>query len=227
MKELISYGVTQTFINRRFKSDTMTPVPYKHIQSITLDDGSTFQVQCKDDLSHFLSIREDYRFDDIRTDDIVIDIGANIGGFTIPAAKKSPWVCAIEPLFYQELQSNLTRNGVNAMVVRAALGKFEGEMELEYLRKKQWATVLPFSRIKEYAGGCDFLKCDCEGAEHVLTRHDLQGIRRIEMELHGDPISETRFLDMISRDFNYQYTCIYSSVFTGSLGFVHATRKGS
>lgn len=227
LKELWTYGPTQEFINRRYKREGVLPIAYKHIKSLTLMDGTTFPIKTKEDFSHCLCIRHDYQFDDIRKDDIVIDLGANIGGFSIPAAQKSDHVYAVEPLFYKELGENIDLNCVpHVRVMATALGKKGENQWIEYMGKKQVVPCITFPEIKEFAGGCDFLKCDCEGAEHLLTLDDLQGIRRIELELHGNPASEKRFLDMLSQEFDYVYDCVYSGILTGSLGIVHATRKG-
>src|SRR5512136_256777 len=52
----------------------------------------------------------EYRFDDLRPHDLVIDIGANVGAFCIRASRYSPHVVAIEPLTTSLLQENIRLN---------------------------------------------------------------------------------------------------------------------
>lgn len=59
-----------------------------------------------------------YRIEELRPEDIVLDLGANIGSFTLPAAKVAKKVIAVEPLFYRDLVDNLKLNklvNVNAL----------------------------------------------------------------------------------------------------------------
>ena len=64
----------------------------------------------------------EYWMEDIRADDRVLDIGANIGAFCIRAAKMSRHVAAVEPVTADLLEANIAMNGVNVRVFRAALG---------------------------------------------------------------------------------------------------------
>jgi hypothetical protein len=77
------------------------------------------------------------------------------------------------------------------------------------------------------AGGCDFLKCDCEGAEWLIRPRDLDRIKRIEMELHIPPISglpDPALLDYIGDHYTFSIdrSPVYSTL--GVMGILHATR---
>ncbi len=168
----------------------------------------------------------EYRFSDIRKDDIVVDIGANVGAFCIRAAYYSDYVYAIEPVTYEILQKNIILNGVSVTVLDCALGS--GNVEAV-----GWDSVnlnmrtVTLKTIIGMAGGCDFLKCDCEGAEWLIDPHDLGKIRRIEMELHLPPIGglpNPRFLDYISRNYDFQVDYMPSQAPLGLLGYLHASR---
>jgi hypothetical protein len=170
----------------------------------------------------------EYRFSDIRKDDIVVDIGANVGAFCIRAAYYSDYVYAIEPVTYEILQKNIILNGVSVTVLDCALGS--GNVEAV-----GWDSVnlnvrtVSLKTVIGMVGGCDFLKCDCEGAEWLIDPRDLGKIRRIEMELHLPPIGgppNPSFLDYISRNYNYQVDYMPSQAPLGLLGYLHAT-KGS
>ncbi len=169
----------------------------------------------------------EYRFSDIRKDDIVVDIGANVGAFCIRASYYSDFVFAVEPLTHEILQKNIKLNGVSITVMDCALGSgnVEGIIWDGVSRNMQTVSL---KSIIGMTGGCDFLKCDCEGAEWLIDPHDLGPIRRIEMELHLPPISgppNPRFLDYISHNYNFQVDYMPSQAPLGLLGYLHATRE--
>ncbi|HNB04239.1 MAG TPA: FkbM family methyltransferase, partial [Methanoregulaceae archaeon] len=74
-------------------------------------------------------------------------------------------------------------------------------------------------------GGCDFLKCDCEGAEWKIRPVDLEGIRRIEMELHQPPIGgpiNTELLQYISEKYAFSLDRVPVHGPLGLFGILHA-----
>jgi hypothetical protein len=77
-------------------------------------------------------------------------------------------------------------------------------------------------------GGCDFLKCDCEGAEWLINPCELQNVRRIEMEIHLPPISgppDPALLDYISRFYDFEIDRKPCHDILGVMGILHAQRK--
>ena len=78
--------------------------------TIRTRDGITF-LNAPTGYRQIYEVRE-YRFSDIGKDDIVVDIGANVGAFCIRAAYYSDNVYAIEPVTYETLQKNIILNGV-------------------------------------------------------------------------------------------------------------------
>jgi len=179
----------QGTINRMYQpSERGVIISPANFDFITTKTGERFHVTR--DISTVEEVIEDYQFDDIREDDIVIDIGACIGGFTIPAAKMAKRVVAVEPVMADELISNLRLNDMEGKVsvIFSPLGN-GSTVTASWSGKMKSKKSLRFVTIKLFAGGCDFLKCDCEGAEWCLTHDDLKDIRRIEMELHewGNP----------------------------------------
>ena len=169
----------------------------------------------------------EYWFDDICPTDRVIDIGANVGAFCIRASRCSQKIVAVEPITASLLRENIRLNGVSVRVIEGALGN--GKQ-----KKVRWdgceivTPTYPLRKIIEMAGGCDFLKCDCEGAEWEIVPEDLKGVRRIEMELHLPPISrppDPALLDYISRlyDFEIEQKPVHTTL--GVMGVLHADRK--
>ncbi len=170
----------------------------------------------------------EYRFDDIRPDDRVIDIGANVGAFCIRASRFSPHIVGVEPVTASLLRENIRLNGVPVRVIEGALGNgVSGHVSWDDCGVI--SPTYPLSRIIEMAGGCDFLKCDCEGAEWCILPEDLAGIRRIEMELHIPPISgppNPGLLDYIGMNYTFEIERKPVHATLGVMGVLHAERKG-
>ena len=59
----------------------------EHIDYVVMRDGTKYHMSRL--INVVIQAQQDYIFDDIRKDDIVIDIGASVGGFCIPASKKA------------------------------------------------------------------------------------------------------------------------------------------
>ena len=118
-----------------------------------------------------------YTSDDLHPHDRVIDPGTNAGALCIRASRYAPCVVAVEPLTVSLLRENIRLNGVPVRIIGRAPG--DGQV-----RKVTWddheitSPAFPFGRLIEMAGGCDFLKCDCEGAERQINPTDLAGVRR-------------------------------------------------
>jgi hypothetical protein len=128
-------------------------------------------------------------------DDIVFDIGAFIGGFTIPAAKRASVVYSFEPLYFSELKNNVAANNLtNVKLYEIALGE-RGMHEAEYFKKKVVLTA-PFGVMRSMtAASPTFLKCNCEGAEWGLTKEDFAGINTVEIQFHySDNIDDNPLL---------------------------------
>ena len=169
----------------------------------------------------------EYRFGDICPDDRVLDIGANVGAFCIRASRHSPHVVAVEPVTASLLRENIRKNNVPVRVIEAALG--EGNPAVVSWDDCQvLVPTYPLREIIGLAGGCDFLKCDCEGAEWTIVPEDLNGIRCIEMELHIPPTSGPPgmpLLEYISRYYHFEIERKPVHAALGVIGVLHARRK--
>ncbi len=169
----------------------------------------------------------EYLFDDIRPDDFVLDIGANIGAFCLRAARFSPHVTAVEPVTVDLLEENVRLNHAEVRIIRGALGT-GNPAEISWDGCHLLAPTYTLGKLISTAGGCDFLKCDCEGAEWLIQPRDLDGIRRIEMELHIPPISASPnpvLLEYIGDRYTFfiDRSPVYSTL--GVMGILHATLK--
>jgi hypothetical protein len=169
----------------------------------------------------------EYRFDDLCPTDRVIDIGANVGAFCIRASRYSNHVVAVEPLTATILRENIRLNDVVVQVIEGALGDGKPKT-IWWDDTKVFTRTYPLHNIIEMAGGCDFLKCDCEGAEWSIKPEDLEGVFRIEMELHLPPISgfpSAALLDYISRHYHFEIERKPVHAALGVMGILHAKRK--
>ncbi|MFZ1937202.1 MAG: FkbM family methyltransferase [Thermoguttaceae bacterium] len=144
--------------------------------------------------------------------DRVIDIGANIGAFTIRAARAvgpAGQVIAVEPAreTFRQLQRNVELNHLtNAIAKHTAVGEAPGTATLHVAHNSVFTslyrgvagqaasieevTVVTLDQLLDENGWnrCDFLKLDCEGAEHAIVRGmsaaTAAKIDQIGMELH-------------------------------------------
>jgi len=169
----------------------------------------------------------EYRYDDIRPTDFVVDIGANVGAFCIQAARYSGHVTAVEPVATDILQENIQLNGACVKVIGGALGD-GNPAEISWDGCRARVPTYTLRQIIGMAGGCDFLKCDCEGGEWQIRPEDLAGIRRIEMELHLPPIGgrpNQALLDSIGRNYDFEIERIPGHEVMGVMGILHAIHR--
>jgi len=194
----------------------------EHIDYIVMRDGTKYYMSRL--INVVIQAQQDYIFDDIRKDDIVIDIGASVGGFCIPASKKANHVYAIEPMTPDMLMKNILLNKKgNIDVLELALG--DGKTTtIEWLGKSRIVKTKTLTEIKNMCGGCDFLKIDCEGCEWNIKPEELKGIRRIEMEVHKVGFPFSMMEERLSKaDFSYEV----ENQPEGNIGLwlIHARRK--
>jgi len=67
----------------------------------------------------------------LRPGDLFVDVGANVGSYTVWACQGDAEVIAVEPhpLFREKLEANLRLNGYRATVVADAIGSAEGTID--------------------------------------------------------------------------------------------------
>jgi hypothetical protein len=208
----------------REKQELLPEAARYHSFSVTAD-GVKF-LSAPTQFRQITDIRE-YQFGDIRPDDTVIDIGANVGAFCIRAARSTRHVVAVEPVTADILRENIRANEVPVQIIEGALGNGR-PVEICWDGRRALVPTFPLRRIIGMAGGCDFLKCDCEGAEWHIDPVDLAGIRRIEIELHQPPIGgppDPALLDYISRHYDFEITRVPCLGPLGCMGVLHAERR--
>ncbi|NOR84556.1 FkbM family methyltransferase [archaeon] len=129
----------------------------------------------------------EYDYSDIREADIVLDIGACVGGFSLEVNSKVTHVYAVEPMFCDLLYANIKLNKAsNVTVFECALGESNTTQHISFVDKTSDVAGKSLSEIILMCGGhVDVLKTDCEGGEWHIKPHELEGIRRIEAEIHS------------------------------------------
>ena len=157
-------------------------------------DVSTIAVVC---------LKKDYG--NVHHNDVVIDIGANIGTFSIMAAKQGADVYSYEPmkdtysLFTKNvLMSNVSihafnlgiadKNTTKKLYLNNAGGSAFNSM---YVKQKNFTTIqcISLNEVLKNIPICNVLKMDIEGAEYDAFYNasfaTLQKIREIRMEYHN------------------------------------------
>jgi hypothetical protein len=129
-----------------------------------------------------------YHVEDILPNDIVIDVGANVGGFSLLASTRTKnKIISVEPVLYDVLEENILLNKKKDQIIplKAAFGD-GNEKEITW-GKTVRVNGITLSKLLKMAGGrCDFLKMDCEGGEWdgILQCDELDKIGRVAMEYH-------------------------------------------
>lgn len=163
--------------------------------------------------SNFVKKNYTRDFVPITKDSIVVDVGAHIGSFSIMAAKSAYKVLAFEPEpnNYRMLKKNMELNhlenmSIFEMAVSGISGyqdiyTYQGGSSADYSLYKRGNSNIKTGRIptisvediirREDLPRIDFLKLDCEGAEHDILRNisfeTAAKILGIAMETHSVP----------------------------------------
>lgn len=163
------------------------------------------------------------RFYDLRKNDVVLDIGAHIGAFSMFISRNVKRVYAVEPLFADILKTNISNNNIdNIEVLDIGLGPEGTLLGCDFMGRTKIIECQSLSKIIKMCGGhIDFLKCDCEGGEWCIKSKELSGIRRMEMEVHsfnGEKLTD--FPDMLEQS-GFEVTTTNRS---DSTMMIHANR---
>ena len=175
---------------------------------------------------------------------LVVDVGANVGVFSLFAARFARVVYALEPSSsnYSRLVANTSRvqrivplqcacaasDGsryldVNASPVEFSLMTTSSAATQESVEVISLATLFDLYKIES----CDYLKLDCEGAEfEILLEADpriLKRVQRIVMEYHDHLSTQYSHVDLLEKlKFLGFQTFIYNQ--NGGYGMIAAIR---
>lgn len=120
-----------------------------------------------------------YHLECLREDDVVLDLGANVGSFSLPASKICRAVVAVEPLFYEELLEN---KGLNQATNLIAL---PWSIELEDVGCQEYRIKTKPTPLKEFEA-VTFVRMDIGGAEWLIDPEVVvtDTVRHFEGEFH-------------------------------------------
>ena len=150
-----------------------------------------------------------YRFKDSDIQGTVVDIGANIGAFTVLACLKGCTVLAFEPEpnNFKLLENNCLKN----LVFPTLFNKGVGNPGFGYFQDNHGGTRKGLVGVKIQivslndiiTDEVDFLKMDCEGSEYEIicntTDETLGKIKQFAAEFHPDLIDDQIHNDVIKR----------------------------
>ena len=164
----------------------------------------------------------------IGEEDIVLDIGAHIGSFTIYAARKckNGRIYAVEPVKdnFDLLCENIRLNNLsNVIPINAALGASETQKQIflndlitaslvwQSTGKTEWVKVITLDTLfnDHHLDRIDFLKMDCEGSEFDIlmnaNKETIGKIFRIALEFHNiGPSKNAVALSNFLRELGFQ-----------------------
>lgn len=217
-KEIFTYGLRyksfQDWVNTNFNNVGGTPVP---TSGIWVHEGIKYPLTEKIGINLFsISDTREYKFYELKPTDVVIDIGANVGGFSTMIHDKVEKVYCIEPIFGKYLESLFAYNNIgNIEVIKVGLGK--GIHKLEYNGYiKENVSCLPLRTIIKMCGNkVDLIKMDCEGGEWNITETDLQyaksvGLRTIVAEIHNTKnYKKEEFIELLNKN---GFSCVKYNV---------------
>ena len=131
----------------------------------------------------------------LKKDDVVLDIGANIGYYTLIFARLAKEVFAVEPdpYTFKLLKKNVASNNYkNVELFQAAVTNYTGNCKL-YLSNKNRSNnriydanensrvlTVPTIKLDDYfKGKIDFIKIDVEGAEGMVMSGALNILQKM------------------------------------------------
>ncbi|MEM4004920.1 MAG: FkbM family methyltransferase [Desulfurococcaceae archaeon] len=123
------------------------------------------------------------RFYRLQNDDIVVDIGAHVGLFTLKVAKSVKLVVAVEPhpFNYRLLTMNIAFNKLeNVIPVKLALSNYSGKDKL-YLRSTATHTL----RSDMWTRTCETLKVKVETLDRLIDELRLNKVTFIKIDVEG------------------------------------------
>lgn len=132
---------------------------------------------------------------------VFIDIGSNVGAYSLVAAHLGHTVWAVEPhpATYEHLRKNVKLNGLDIVTLSDLLSDHDGETTIEWSSLdagsalhqmgqggQTWHCSTLDSLCERYLIKPDYLKVDTDGSEYEVLvggRRILEGVRSLQVEL--------------------------------------------
>lgn len=217
------------------------------INGIVLDDGNPNTLSIYREIFH----HKVYQSPEIKIEqnDIVFDVGANIGLFSIYASqftKAGIYAFEPHPINFKKLERNLSNNNLNVKAIKCAISGEVGTgtltdasisgghiLKMDSLSNNHdnlKVEVVTLNHIMDQYGidRIDFLKLDCEGAEgeilNKLSDTLFSKIKKIVLEFHDNQsiLSHDQIIDLLRiKGFSTKLDWNKKSYF----GYIYAWRK--
>ena len=141
----------------------------------------------------------------VHQEDIVLDIGAHIGRYTLVAAQRGSFVVSVEPVpsNFAVLQENVKLNRFkNVLPLRLAISDRQGKIPLYLSQRGDTATSSLESRWSERlktTTSHESLVVDCETLDKLVTTLWLKSISWVKIDVEGHEVSVLRGAEMALR----------------------------
>ena len=134
--------------------------------------------------------RETYSLEGIEKADVLIDLGACFGGFTLMASEVfKKQIIAVEPVWFDVFQINMEKNRIDCGFYPFAIANPKDEKGWALMNwdgRELYARKSTFKGVtKSTVGKKVFLKCDIEMGEWNLQPEDFADVIRCEIEIHN------------------------------------------
>jgi FkbM family methyltransferase len=169
-------------------------------------------------------IREYYWYPYIKEGDMVFDIGADLGSYTLPALARGAYVVSVTPENYEYLLHNINLNGwllpTRCLPIKGAFYSEPGYLEFvrqQYATKAHYPNMYEVTTLdkmfRDWDQQIDLMKLDVEGAELEVLRGGMELIKRTKpkmlIECHefktGGMSNEImRFIDSLELGYKYK-----------------------
>jgi FkbM family methyltransferase len=176
----------------------------------------------------------------LKENDVVLDLGASVGSFSVVASKmvgKKGKVIAIEPdvCGFEILKRNISRNNChNIIPLKAGVGGTPGEGQITFSRRTYRFKVNTLENILRELNIVDrinFIKMDIEGFEDEVVRESIQILKQanvISLEIHGtrqklDEILVPHGFSFKPLTMRYVYKNLVKNLFSHPIDFFKAS----
>lgn len=219
IKDYLRTKSFQEFINNRFNDNNRAVLSIDVFKTISTESEIFYMDKMVETVEQVV---KDYKYDDLRKTDIVLDIGACIGAFSLKIHNNVNHVYSVEPMLTDKIIKNIhLNNAQNITVFNSALGN--GILNLRYNNYTKNVLGISLTKLLQMCGeNVDFLKCDCEGGEWCITPEELKNIRRIEMEVHNLD-GKHDFKDYLNMLKIAGFVCT-NTIYNDTVMIIHASR---
>jgi len=119
----------------------------------------------------------------------VLDVGANIGSYSIPVLKKRAprKLVVVEPIFHYLLSRNIILNSdvhSDVNILKRGISSSMGSCDVDCQEVKAIVDSVAMDSIISQYGPFDVVRLDCGGAEKAFSPELFDGTKVFELELH-------------------------------------------